>query len=265
MKIDSIILYESERIEDLYPFSIMHCGWEVRCGIFKSFEKIKNVFKDTLIIYKGRENHLKSFLARIEHEKQDIKQENLLLLNSNILFSRSLFNNCDEKWKLNAILNENTLEISVFTYKNKPFAIHIPKEYKFNRNTLNQPFFENIINSIDNNYTKFEIPDVNEINYLWDAIELNDKEIINDFSYFNSGNKKDNKFENVSFINKKDIYLGNDCKIAPNVVIDASEGPVIIDNNVKIMPNSVIFGPVFLGKNSIIRTGAKNLWKNQHR
>ncbi|MGA2297736.1 MAG: glucose-1-phosphate thymidylyltransferase, partial [FCB group bacterium] len=118
-------------------------------------------------------------------------------------------------------------------------------------------FFENIISSIGNDCTKFDIPDVKVINYLWDAIELNDKEIINDFSYFNSGVKKDDKFENVSFINKKDIYLGNDCKLAPNVVIDASDGPVIIDNNVKIMPNSSIFGPCYIGKNSIIRTGAK--------
>jgi len=43
----------------------------------------------------------------------------------------------------------------------------------------------------------------------------------------------------------------------PGVIIDATNGPVISDENVKIMANSVIIGPVYIGKNSTIKIGAK--------
>lgn len=43
----------------------------------------------------------------------------------------------------------------------------------------------------------------------------------------------------------------------PGTVLDASEGPIIMCDNVQIMPHSFIQGPCFIGKNSIIKAGSQ--------
>ncbi|MFA7626651.1 MAG: hypothetical protein WCZ17_06340, partial [Candidatus Kapaibacterium sp.] len=54
-----------------------------------------------------------------------------------------------------------------------------------------------------------------------------------------------------------DIRIGNNVKISPSVVIDASEGKVLIDDDVKIMPQATILGPCFIGKGTTVKIGAK--------
>lgn len=58
-------------------------------------------------------------------------------------------------------------------------------------------------------------------------------------------------------LNQPNIFIGEGSAIKSGVVIDAEDGPVYIGKNVKIMPNSVIVGPCFIGDNSIIKIGAK--------
>ena len=61
----------------------------------------------------------------------------------------------------------------------------------------------------------------------------------------------------TTILNPYNIWIGKDAKIKPGVIIDASDGPVILDENALIMPNAVLVGPVYLGKNSMIKVGAK--------
>ncbi len=44
-------------------------------------------------------------------------------------------------------------------------------------------------------------------------------------------------------------------------MLDASQGPIIIGNNVQIMPQATILGPAYIGDNSVIKIGAK-LYQN---
>jgi UDP-N-acetylglucosamine diphosphorylase/glucosamine-1-phosphate N-acetyltransferase len=60
----------------------------------------------------------------------------------------------------------------------------------------------------------------------------------------------------VNFVNPDLILVGSNVTIKPGVVIDATNGPVLIDNNAFIFPNAVIEGPVYIGKNSKIKSGA---------
>jgi UDP-N-acetylglucosamine diphosphorylase/glucosamine-1-phosphate N-acetyltransferase len=60
----------------------------------------------------------------------------------------------------------------------------------------------------------------------------------------------------------EDILLGDHIKLEPGVVLDATKGPVIIDDGASIGANSVLTGPCYIGKNSgisplsLIRAGA---------
>jgi UDP-N-acetylglucosamine diphosphorylase/glucosamine-1-phosphate N-acetyltransferase len=71
---------------------------------------------------------------------------------------------------------------------------------------------------------------------------------------------KENHFETepgVIVLNPYDVWIGEDVVLGVNAVIDATDGPIVIDECAVIMPNSVIVGPAYIGKNSTIKIGAK--------
>ncbi len=95
-------------------------------------------------------------------------------------------------------------------------------------------------------------------NFIWELISENSQFISNDFNNFFY--EKDNYFEaeqGVTILNPYNIWLGEGSKISPGVVLDATKGPIIIDENARIMPNAVLIGPVYLGKSSVVKVGAK--------
>ena len=71
---------------------------------------------------------------------------------------------------------------------------------------------------------------------------------------------KDNYFETepgVTVLHPYNVWLGEDVILKPGVVLDASDGPIVIDDNALVMANSVIIGPCYIGKKTIIKIGAK--------
>ncbi|MCD6564142.1 MAG: hypothetical protein J7K23_09550, partial [Thermoproteales archaeon] len=56
---------------------------------------------------------------------------------------------------------------------------------------------------------------------------------------------------------KEDLYIAPGAKVYPNVVIDTSEGPVMIDEGAKVYPFVFIEGPSSIGKKTYVMTGAK--------
>ena len=57
-------------------------------------------------------------------------------------------------------------------------------------------------------------------------------------------------------LNPDNIYIGPEVKIFPGVVLDATNGPIIIERGSEIRPNAVITGPACVGAGCIVRTGA---------
>lgn len=72
--------------------------------------------------------------------------------------------------------------------------------------------------------------------------------------------EEENFFETetgVSLLNPYKIWIAEDVHLAPNVVLDATKGPVVIDEGATVMANSVIMGPAYIGKHSLIKVAAK--------
>jgi UDP-N-acetylglucosamine diphosphorylase/glucosamine-1-phosphate N-acetyltransferase len=60
----------------------------------------------------------------------------------------------------------------------------------------------------------------------------------------------------VHTIKPENIFIGKNAVVKPGVVLDASNGPIIIEEDVEIFPNAVIEGPCFIGKGSKIKSCA---------
>lgn len=257
MQVDAVFIFEPERTGLLYPFSIMHPLWEIRCGALRIFEKIKKQFPNARLVFSGRDKHLNSFLKRFNFEHQSLQKENILIYHSAILPTEALWKEIISKYEEYS-KQENTSKSVTFSFNQVPFMAYIHKDEYINPNDKDKNFFPKTLDDYGRALPTIEVSEPKVINYLWDAIYFNGDSINDDARFFeNCGDYPEIKNNGVYLINESAIKIGKNVKISPGVVIDASNGFIIIDDNVTIMPNAVILGPTYIGKNSTVKIGAK--------
>src|SRR4051812_21542239 len=88
---------------------------------------------------------------------------------------------------------------------------------------------------------------------LSDLISWNEESLIEDAIHLLKGVRKPVVAGPFYTLNDDDLWLGNEVKVQPGCVLDASEGPVVIAEGVTIGSNSVIQGPVYIGPHCTIR------------
>lgn len=246
MKIDSIILTEERNADNFYPFSIMHCIWEIRAGAFMLFEKAYNYFPDSKLMFSGRKEHLDSFKKRYGKANDTELKGSVLLVRASVIPDINLCEasiNCHAELPIKFMQNDQCVAI-----------ICDSSSLEFHENKLFEDYLDDFANSIINQSEVL----LTTLEYLWDTLDIVGNQIELDKAYFPHFKPFIRPhYDGVFGLGKDEIYIGENVSIAPGVVIDASEGAVIIADNVKIMPNSVIFGPCFIGENSLIKIGAK--------
>ena len=84
--------------------------------------------------------------------------------------------------------------------------------------------------------------------YLWEILPLAHQLLQDEFAPGNLPVERDG----VTFINKSNMTIDDTANILPQVILDASAGPIVIEENVKIFPFTYIQGPAVIGKDSQI-------------
>lgn len=250
MNIDTIILSEPEKVENFFPFSILHPVFDIRVGSLKIWEILKKEIPNVNLIFAGREKIIQNFLERYQLSNPKLEKGVTVVLSSNILFDSNFFD------ELSAALVNYPGKSLRINYKGKAVGGIFSTANWVENLTAND--IKNYGSGIWENFSEIEFSKVKSLEYIWDAIYQNGSFINQSKDYFR--NYKDAQgitFNGSHLINPSNIILGGNVRIMPGVVIDASEGTVIIDSNVKIMPQSTIIGPAYIGKNSQIKIGAK--------
>ena len=96
------------------------------------------------------------------------------------------------------------------------------------------------------------------IENYWDLIELNESEIINDIP--RTGIKAVcEPLDDIDFIckNHKNIYIDDDVTIEPGVVIDASNGPVVVQKGATLDIGCILKGPVAICEGATVKMQAR--------
>lgn len=103
---------------------------------------------------------------------------------------------------------------------------------------------------------EFESQELDEepviLEHTWDMIEYNRDLIEKNFP----GNEiKGELSDEAEVKGDKGLYLEENTVVEENVVIDTTEGPVVIDSGTKVWPNSRIEGPAYIGEDTKIGAG----------
>ena len=86
---------------------------------------------------------------------------------------------------------------------------------------------------------------------LSDLISWNEESLIEDSTQLH-GKPKPKPEGPYHFVNPDDIWLGQGAKLEPGCVLDASQGPIVLADAVRVGANAVVYGPCYIGPHSII-------------
>ncbi|MGB1080560.1 MAG: glucose-1-phosphate thymidylyltransferase, partial [Flavobacteriaceae bacterium] len=93
------------------------------------------------------------------------------------------------------------------------------------------------------------------IRYPWDLFTHNAQAICDDVSFFEKTHTNKPDKSNQLF-GKHPVLVGANVT-AQAVVFNTNDGPIIVDDGATIMEGSLLRGPLYIGKNAVIKMGTK--------
>jgi len=241
----NVVLFEDQEYKNLLPLIYFRPVWELRCGVFTCEERMRNLSEGDYF-YLCREYLQKYYLD---------EKKNCLNLPDN---STALFIN--GRWLLDktdaAVLKELSSN-EALVCGGTVLAFHSTVSSLKQKLEDDMPDTEKMLDSYQSKEHKGKV-----VQYPWDVIEWNGEHLAKDFEYNGKGGQIQGFISSgVHIVEEENIHIARTAQIKPGVVLDASEGPIWIDEGAKVMPNATLEGPIYIGKNSLIKIGAK-LYEN---
>lgn len=239
----SICIYEDNGFHDLLPLTYTRPVYDLVTGISSLRSKIRRGFPDSPL-----QLHCRSYLAPLVAEKNPEVTVNsptgdiCLFING-----RFIFNNI-------AQLQDHNNQECAFVNGGRLAAFRLKAEN-----------YSGIDWSRPVTLATEELPDLPKvevdgsfISYPWDLVNKNEQQIEDEFRILAQPKQHNPKNdEQVVMLQPSAIHVGSNSRLMPGTVLDAENGPVFIDDNVRVMPNSYIQGPVYIGKNSLVKPCSK--------
>ena len=232
-----IALIEDKKWRKLYPHALSRPVWDLRVGVFTIREKYEKLLGEKLTNLFVR-NYLKDVVQEnFEGYKINDYSGDLTLVNSRLLPDREV------------VERIGALE--------KGQSLYMGDEFIACRTDEASKYFDEDGEFIGcEDLKKIELKNATVFTYIYQLVHLNSGEIVKDARFFDKGIRvKD--FDGAHIVNTENVVIEEGAKVYPGVVIDASDGPVIIEENATIMPNATLIGPVYIGRKTKIKVGAK--------
>ncbi len=93
------------------------------------------------------------------------------------------------------------------------------------------------------------------VEWPWELFHRNGERIVQQANAWPLGERP--ALQGVHLLGAEDIFIHPSARVQPGVVLDASDGPIIIDEKATVMANAVIQGPSYVGPESSVKIGAK--------
>ncbi len=216
-----ILLLEHDDVEGLYPFTATHCSWEIRTGLYTILERWQQTLGHSAVsVVSHRDKHVRSFVERYPHTATFSSAPSLLIA-GNVVLSPDVIR------KLVATCEQRT-EAFLVTCSGHIVGAYIPT-------AMSKPDdASEILASYDPDVIQAVECSGHVLHRQWQAL--------------------DHIADSISWdVSLRRQTIAPSAKIHPTVVIDETNGPVMIDENVTIGPYCILSGPVAIGSDTIVK------------
>ncbi|MBT3229576.1 MAG: hypothetical protein HOD43_06900 [Candidatus Marinimicrobia bacterium] len=232
------ILFEPENLSPFGPITLLRSVAELRYGIYSNLERAQRILpKDSVQLW------VRPILAKEHAEKYTETQ-----INRNADQDDIFLNAATPAWiypSVLSILKDSTNTAVVID--GHIVAARPGAEMKFSTD------FHQALNTLDKIECDSEICR-HQPNWIWDYLDYIAPALEFDVKLWQKDNNILTKLPpDLSTITDRNIFIHNTAQIGKFVHLDASNGPIIIDQDCKISPFSSIVGPSYLGKRSSLK------------
>jgi len=220
-----VIFYENKEIQKLYPIAYTRPAFDIFCGATTLYQVITEVFGSS-IDYLIRQEILET--ASLKSSAAKSSSDKILYLDASLVpsfdLAINLFKLLAEK---NNCLIKNNNEVIGFLSSEliSDFRILVDADFKLNDKT---------------EAVSFDWP---TFNYSWDTIIYNQEVLSANLEHLKKS------YQEI----KPGVFVGKNVDLAENIVMDTKKGIIVIDNETRIMPFSHLAGPLYIGKNCLIK------------
>lgn len=238
----TVYLFEDTSRTSLTPLTHLHPDFDLRCGIFTARERAGVLFQSASIALLVRDHLANTMSQRTGLRVNGRSSLPAMYLNGSALLNNDVVGVIQTRRESNVILRSKDATIAVIA---------------------NDERFEDEVRSHIERWTELSGPvdeiDCPVIRYPWDVISQTRQMLINDADSFSLGEISPNArvSRSASLVSPERISIMARAEIGEGVVLDASDGPVIVDEGASIMHHAVIVGPAYIGKQSRVKIGAK--------
>ncbi|MDH4070390.1 MAG: putative sugar nucleotidyl transferase [Ignavibacteria bacterium] len=245
-----ICIIEDDSSRNFYPLAYLRPVYDLRCGVFTLREKIlahlapsgySMVVRPMLSSLVSEENPGVPVNTLPNHGKDT------LFLNGRVIMNREIAR----------ILRKEKGEV-LFTSGKSVVGLRTTREVPSHlRGTpaslLSPDHTAGFIRRVELEVTLAEYP--------WDLLYANGDEIVRDAGIVQPARRKRGSaariHKSVVFIRRTRIRVGDKSVLGAGVVLDASEGPILIGTGVIVQPHAVIQGPASIGDGTLVKSGTR--------
>lgn len=224
----SYILLDTEVRNQLLPFTHTRPVADIRCGIMTMRERWELLLKSETATLTAA--HLQEVYP-FEHDG------NIILINGSIFATNQLVQ-AIQQLKPKEQLLSGTRIIAANCGNDDSISIEncSLKIADYDRIAFTEPIFG--------------------ISRIWDIFTQNERAIKEDFTLLTEGKTSQTIPPHATLIAPENVFIAEGAIINP-CIINASKGPVYIDSNAEIMEGCMLRGPIAMGKNAVLKMGAK--------
>jgi UDP-N-acetylglucosamine diphosphorylase/glucosamine-1-phosphate N-acetyltransferase len=239
-KFGRIILFEDTiaRSRSFLPLTYLRSTHELRTGGFTQLERVQRIAGNLTITL-----HVSDALKEVTAERHDIPTSwstrgKALLLNSRTILDDALIVEINKLEIGSAIKNDGVI-VASFVERAPDASFSNVDSLISGKSKSKGKTYQGIWELVSNNAVSIDA----DAGLLRGEMQL--------FSELATG------YTGVHAISADNILVSKGVQIAPGVVLDASEGPIVLMVGATIMANAVIMGPAVIGEKSLIKIGAK--------
>ena len=226
-----IYVFEDQYALNLSPISTTRAVFDIRIGSETFLDRIRNLFPDQPISLVVREEL--TDLVSEAHTNYDVNPkdyEDGLWLSGSVIWSE----------ESNKLLDRENL---TFYSDGRLVAANLSSKDAARWHSKGGP--------LKSDYDALESSDidVNLCNYLWDILKLVPQTINDESTKLIPIDSQD--YSKVNLLNSEKIFINN-ATVMPGALINADNGPVIIDDGALVYGQTYIEGPAYIGVDSVI-------------
>ncbi len=229
-----IILFENNQVQNLYPITLTRPGFNILCGGITLYDLLKKEFSKAKLDFLVRDYLLK--IVSQEYKRNTAADGKILFLDACLVPSFASVRSLAKK--ISASGNK------VLKNKNKIIGAYLDLAAT-NLSVkdivrLKQPAVENFLAGL-----KFKTESVNYplLEYPWQVITYNEEILSSNLEFLSQD------FTPSS----PGVYLGKNVTLPKTAVLNSDHGPIIIDSGTTILPFCHLAGPLYIGKNCLVR------------